>query len=112
MSDSKEDIHFRVLRLLQNNPNLTQRQIAEALGVSVGRTNYCLKAVAEKGLVKVKNFRNSQNKMAYAYNLTPKGIAEKTALTGRFLKRKMAEHKALKQEIDTLQAELKKTHMQ
>ncbi len=107
MSDAKEDLRFRVLRLLENNPNLSQRQIAQALGVSVGRANYCLKAVTEVGFIKVKNFRNSQNKLAYAYTLTPKGIAEKTALTMRFLKRKTHEYNALKHEIKSLKKEIK-----
>ncbi len=107
LSDKQEDTRFRVLRLLEENPDMSQRQIAEALGISLGSTNYCLKAVADKGLVKVKNFRNSDNKMAYSYLLTPKGIAEKTALAARFLKRKMQEYDALKAEIESLKAEMK-----
>lgn len=87
---------------------MTQRQIAEALGISLGGANYCLRALAGKGFVKIKNFRNSNNKMGYAYLLTPKGITEKTALTARFLKRKMEEYEALKAEIESLKLEIGK----
>lgn len=106
-SNLKEDTKFRVLRLLQETPDITQRQIAEALGISLGGANYCLHALASKGLIKIKNFRNSNNKMGYAYLLTPKGIAKKTALTTRFLKRKMEEYEALKAEIEALEEEIK-----
>lgn len=105
-SNSKEDTRFRVLRLLQESPNLTQRQIAEVLGVSLGGVNYCLSALASKGLLKIRNFRNSNNKMGYAYLLTPRGITEKTALTARFLKRKVEEFEALRVEIEGLNQEL------
>ncbi len=105
--NSKEDTRFRVLRLLQETPDITQRQVAEALGISLGGTNYCLRALASKGLVKIRNFRNSDNKMGYAYLLTPKGITEKTALTTQFLKRKMEEYEVLKAEIEALEKEIK-----
>jgi EPS-associated MarR family transcriptional regulator len=108
MANSKEDTRFRVLRLLQDKPDLTQREIAEALGISLGGVNYCLHALASKGLVKIRNFRNSNNKMGYTYLLTPKGISEKTALTARFLKRKMGEYEALKAEIEALELEIGK----
>ena len=107
MTNTKEDTRFRVLRLLQDKPDLTQREIAEALGISLGGVNYCLRALASKGLVKIKNFQKSNNKVGYAYLLTPKGIAEKTSLTARFLKRKMEEHKTLKAEIEALKEEIK-----
>jgi EPS-associated MarR family transcriptional regulator len=107
MTNSKEDTRFRVLRLLQDKSDLTQREIAEALGISLGGVNYCLRALASMGLVKIRNFRNSNNKMGYAYLLTPKGIAEKTALTARFLKRKMEEYELLKAEIEALKEEIK-----
>lgn len=106
MNEKQEDTRFRVLRLLQENPEISQRQIADALGVSLGGVNYCVRALVDKGLVKVKNFRNSENKIAYAYFLTPKGIAEKTALTARFLKRKMQEYELLKAEIESLKSEM------
>ena len=99
----QEDTNFRVLRLLQENPNISQRQLADTLGISLGGLNYCLKALLDKGLVKIHNFQSSKRKLAYAYLLTPSGIAAKAALTGRFLKRKMGEYEALKAEIESLQ---------
>ena len=101
----QEDTHYRLLRLLEDDPKLTQRELAQALGISLGGVNYCLQALLDKGWVKIHNFRSSRNKLAYAYLLTPPGIAGKTALTGRFLKRKMEEYEALKAEIDALQQE-------
>ncbi len=101
----QEDTYFRVMRLLQENPDLTQRDLAERLGVSVGGLNYCLKALMEKGWVKMQNFSQSKNKFGYVYLLTPEGLASKAALTSRFLKRKMAEYEALKAEIEALRLE-------
>jgi EPS-associated MarR family transcriptional regulator len=98
--------HLNVLRLLEQNPAMTQRELAQALGVSMGKTNYCLKALIEKGWLKLGNFNANPNKWVYAYLLTPKGIIEKAALTRRFLVRKQAEYAALKAEIETLNAEL------
>lgn len=98
----QEDTYFRVMRLLQENPDLTQRELAEKLGVSVGGLNYCLKALIEKGLVKMQNFQQSKNKFGYVYVLTPRGMTEKAALTNRFLRRKMEEYEALKAEIEAL----------
>ncbi|WP_370262368.1 MarR family EPS-associated transcriptional regulator [Limnobacter sp.] len=105
----QEDTNYRVMRLLEENPDLTQRELAEKLGVSVGGLNYCLKALMEKGLVKMKNFASSKNKFGYVYVLTPRGINEKARLTSAFLKRKMEEYETLKAEIETLQAEAIKT---
>ena len=105
-SSHQEDTTYRVLRLLQANPDITQRELAEALGVSTSGVNYCLKALVQKGWVKVQNFSGSKNKFGYVYVLTPNGLAQKAALTGRFLKRKMAEYDALKVEIEALSAEL------
>jgi EPS-associated MarR family transcriptional regulator len=102
----QEDTYFRVMRLLEENPDLTQRELAEKLGISVGGLNYCLKALIEKGLVKMKNFANSKNKFGYVYVLTPTGMAEKAAITQRFLKRKMEEYEALKAEIENLQRDV------
>jgi EPS-associated MarR family transcriptional regulator len=99
----QEDTHFRVLSLLEQNPDMSQRDLAKALGVSLGGINYSLKALIERGMVKAQNFKKSETKLAYAYVLTPQGIAEKTKLTARFLKRKMEEYEALKAEIDMLQ---------
>ena len=101
-----EETHLKVLRLLEGSPRLSQREVSEALGVSLGKTNFCLKALVDKGLIKVHSFRKSQNKLAYAYLLTPSGIAEKSAITARFLKRKMAEYELLTSEIETLKAEV------
>lgn len=105
ITDIPEDLRFRVLRLLQENPRLSHREIARALGVSAGGVNYCVNALIEKGMVKVRNFRASDNKLRYAYVLTPQGIAEKAALTGRFLQRKMSEYEALKAEIESVMRE-------
>lgn len=102
----QEDTSYRVMRLLEENPDLTQRELAEQLGVSVGGLNYCLKALMEKGLVKMQNFANSKNKFGYVYVLTPSGIKEKARLTGDFLKRKMEEYDLLKSEIESLKSEL------
>ena len=100
-----QETHFRIMRLIDANPEITQRELAEALGVSLGKTNYCLKALLEKGLLKVGNFSRSRHKHRYLYQLTPAGIAEKARITGRFLKRKIAEHEALTREIEQLRRE-------
>jgi EPS-associated MarR family transcriptional regulator len=105
----QEDTYFRVMRILQENTDLTQRELAEKLGISVGGLNYCLKALMEKGLVKMKNFANSKNKFGYVYVLTPTGIAEKASMTHRFLQRKMDEYGALKAEIEALRSEVEKS---
>jgi len=105
----QEDTFFRVMRILQEDPDLTQRELAEQLGISVGGLNYCLKALMEKGLVKMNNFANSKNKFGYVYVLTPSGIAEKAALTRRFLQRKISEYEALRLEIEALKSEVKST---
>jgi EPS-associated MarR family transcriptional regulator len=104
----QEDTYFRVMRILQENPDLTQRELAERLGISVGGLNYCLKALMKKGLVKMKNFASSKNKFGYVYVLTPTGMAEKAAITHRFLQRKMDEYEALKAEIEALRSEVNK----
>lgn len=108
-ANPSEDTAFRVMRLLQANPDLTQRELAEELGISVGGLNYCLKALMEKGLVKMKNFANSKNKFGYVYVLTPTGLAEKAAITHRFLQRKMDEHETIKSEIEALRSEVEKS---
>ena len=101
----QEETHFRIMRLLQDNPDLTQRELASQLGISVGSLNYCLNALIDKGFVKMANFQKSKNKFKYVYLITPQGIAEKVALTSRFLKRKMEEYEALKIEIAALKLE-------
>lgn len=102
----QDETHLRVLRLLENNAQMNQRELAENLGVSLGKVNYCLKALLGRGLIKMHNFRNSQNRLAYVYLLTPSGIAEKTLLTKRFLDIKLAEYEMLKQEIEALTKEV------
>ena len=101
----QEDVRFRILRLLQDNPHLTQRELAETLGISLGKANFCIKALLDKGYIKLHNFRASRNKLAYSYLLTPAGVAEKAALTARFLGRKMVEYEQLKAEIESLKQE-------
>ena len=107
MSDINQEIHLRLLRYLEKHPQVSQRELAEYLGVSLGKANYCLKAVIEKGQVKARNFKNSNNKRAYLYLLTPKGIEAKAQISVRFLQRKMDEYEALHVEIEQLRNELK-----
>ena len=101
------DVHFRVLHLLEEEPKLTQRELAQKLGISLGGVNYCLKALIDIGHIKAGNFSKNSNKSMYLYLLTPKGIAEKTKLTAGFLRRKMEEYLALKKEIDAIQSKAK-----
>ena len=103
---STTEIRYRLLKLLENNPNLTQRQMAEKMGLSLGKFNYCLKELAKKGIVKIERFTTSDRKAAYMYLLTPRGIEEKTRITANFLKRKMAEYEQLKKEIRELTREV------
>jgi len=100
------ELQFRVLRLLEANPHLSQRELSKTLGVSLGGINYCLSALVSKGAVKVQNFKNQKNKWSYAYLLTPQGLAQKSALTGAFLKLKLQEYQALKSEIEALSKEV------
>ncbi|MEE1877682.1 MarR family EPS-associated transcriptional regulator [Altererythrobacter litoralis] len=102
----QEDTRTRVLRLIADNPQMTQRELADAVGISTGSVHYLLNALLEAGLVKFGNFSASQDKRRYAYILTPKGVAEKAALTHRFLKRKMQEYEDLAREIDALEEEM------
>src|SRR5665647_267145 len=95
-----ETTNYKLLKLLEAQPQLSQRQLAQELGVSLGKVNFCLKALIEKGLLKATNFRNSKNKLAYMYLLTPSGIEEKASITLRFLKYKIQEFKALQIEIE------------
>jgi EPS-associated MarR family transcriptional regulator len=94
------------MTILSKNPDLTQRELADRVGVSVGGVNYCLKALMEKGLVKMKNFADSKSKFGYIYVMTPRGVAERAALTRQFLKRKLEEYERLQREIRELQGEL------
>lgn len=99
------ETHLKVLRTLEANPQINQRELAAVLGVSLGKTNFCLKALLGKGLVKMHSFKKNQNKLAYTYLLTPTGVSEKAQLTTRFLQRKKQEYVLLKAEIDALQLE-------
>ena len=101
-----DEIQLSVLRLLEKNPRLTQRQLSAELGVSLGKTHYIVKSLIDVGLIKLDNFQRSNNKLGYAYLLTPKGIAEKASITVRFLARKQDEYKRLEQEIEMLRSEV------
>ncbi len=101
-----EDTHYRLLRLLESRPELSQRDLSRELGTSLGKVNYCLNALIDKGFIKVRNFRNNQNKLGYAYLLTPRGIESKAVITVQFLRRKIDEYENLKREIEQLQIEL------
>ena len=104
-----DEYRYRILKLLEAEPQASQRRIADELDISLGRVNYCLQALIQKGLVKAKTFRNSGNKRAYLYLLTPKGIDEKTRVTLRFLKVKLNEYETLKRELEELQREAGQT---
>lgn len=104
--ERSEDLHFRVLKLLQDHPDLSQRELADRLGVSNGKLHYCMKALIEKGLVKLGNFAHSKHHLGYAYLLTPAGVRQKAAMTSDFLRRKIAEYEALQREIAALRGEV------
>ena len=101
-----EELRYKLLRLLAEEPQISQRDLACRLGISVGKANYCLSALVEKGLVKINNFRKANNKLAYAYLLTPSGIEAKAQITVSFLQRKMTEYGALQEEIKALRQEV------
>lgn len=104
-----EEAQYKLLRLLEHNPHATQREIAGELGVSLGKVNYCLQALIEKGLIKARNFKNSRNKAAYLYLLTPRGVKAKTKISLSYLNQKVAEYEQLESEIASLRAELGRT---
>ena len=100
MKQEKENIDdLNILRKIQHNPEASQRELAKQLGFSLGKINYCLKALKQKGLIKISNFSKAENKIKYIYVLTPKGISEKSKITLRFLRQKMKEYEELKKEI-------------
>lgn len=107
-----DEYRYRILKLLESNPGASQRDIARELGVSLGRVNFCLQALVEKGLIKANNFRNSTTRQTYLYLLTPKGIQEKAKVTVRFLKVKLDEYETLKREVAQLQREAGKLDSQ
>jgi EPS-associated MarR family transcriptional regulator len=100
-----DEYRYKLLKLVEAKPDISQREIAKALGISLGKANYCLKALIDVGFVKATNFRNSENKLAYAYLLTPSGIEQKAAITVRFLKQKIKEYQMLTEEIEELKRE-------
>lgn len=106
----QEEVRFRILRLLQENPEMSQRELAREVGISTGGVHYVLSALVDKGLVKLGNFQASRDRRRYAYVLTPQGISEKARLMRRFLRRKRAEYEALRDEIAALSAELDEGH--
>ena len=103
----KDETRYRLLKFLEQHPDWSQRQIARGMGISLGKVNYCLRALTERGFVKVGRFTSSNNKSAYRYLLTPKGVAEKIQATARFLTHKQEEFEVITQEIATLKRELK-----
>jgi EPS-associated MarR family transcriptional regulator len=103
-----DEVRYRLLTLLEPNPRLSQREVARELGFSLGKVNYCLRSLVERGWIKAANFRNSQNKMAYMYLLTPRGIEEKARVTVRFLQIRMREYEALGQEIERIRDEARR----
>lgn len=105
-----DEYRYKILKLIEVNPSISQRELARELDISLGKTNFCLKALIEKGLLKATNFKNSKNKSAYLYFLTPKGFEEKTSVSVRFLKYKMREYELLKAEIELLHEELNNNH--
>jgi len=100
-----DEVRYKLLKLLGPNPHLSQREVARELGISLGKVNYCLRALVNRGWVKASNFKNSRNKTAYMYLLTPSGIEAKARLTTRFLQRKVREYEALRTEIEQLRSE-------
>ena len=102
-SDPKEDARFRILHLVEQEPELSQRQLAERLGISLGSVNYLIRAMTQRGFVTLKTFHRSDRKLAYAYSLTPEGALEKGRLISRFMKRKLMEYQALKEELRELE---------
>jgi len=102
-----DEYHYRIVRLIDEKPAISQRELADRLGISLGKTNYCVRALMDKGLLKATRFCNSQNKRAYLYVLTPNGIREYANITMRFLQRKSAEYEALKNEIAEIESVMK-----
>lgn len=97
-----DEYRYKILKRLEVDPKISQRELASELGISIGKANFCLQALIEKGWVKANNFKNSKNKKAYMYLLTPRGIEEKARITAQFLSRKIAEYEALEKEIEQL----------
>ena len=107
MSVLTEESRYKILKELQQDPGISQRELAKRLNISLGKANFCLKALIEKGLIKAENFKNNTNKVKYLYLLTPKGIEDKVSLTQSFLKQKLKEYEELEKEIEQLRKEVK-----
>ena len=105
MSMISDETRYELIRLLESNPDMSQRDVAKTLGISLGKTNYCLRALIRKGWIKAANFTNSRNRKAYMYQLTPRGVEEKAKLTMRYLQIKMREYESLRVEIEELRRE-------
>jgi EPS-associated MarR family transcriptional regulator len=103
-----DEVRYKLLKLIEMSPGMSQREVARELGISLGKVNFCLNALIARGLVKVTNFKNSHNKSAYMYLLTPRGIEEKTRVTGRFLKRKLQEYADLQAEIEQIREDARR----
>ena len=103
---TESDIEYKILKIIEDDPNLTQRQIAKLVGVSLGKTNYIVRSLIDKGWLKINNFRRSDNKLSYLYHLTPKGLINKSVLAESFLRRKSEEYNRLKEEIEILKKEI------
>ena len=101
-----EEIPYKLFKLIEEDPDISQRKLAKEMGISLGKANYCLKGLMDKGWLKARNFKNSNNKIAYAYVLTPKGLREKAKITTLYLKNKVREYEMLKREIEKLQQEV------
>ena len=101
-----DELAYKVIKLIEQEPEISQRELSRELGVSLGSINYCLRALIDKGWVKARNFKNSSNKLAYRYLLTPHGVQQKASLTARFLKYKLAEYEELQREIESLRSEV------
>lgn len=111
ISPVNDDAHYRLLKLIEANPDISQRELAREMGVSLGKANYCLKALVGRGFVKLENFRRHGNKLAYVYLLTPAGIEEKARVTLAFLRRKEQEYETIRQEIALLREEIAPRHV-
>lgn len=105
-----DEIRYKLMRLLDSNPGMSQRELAGELGISLGKVNYCLQALMSKGWIKASNFKNSQNKAAYLYLLTPRGLEQKANLTMHFLQVKLREYETLRMEIEQMQRETRERH--
>ena len=101
----QDEISYKLLKIIEEEPHMSQREIAARMGISLGKANYCLKSLMEKGFIKARNFYNNNHKVGYIYMLTPSGVEEKVSVTYRFLKRKMQEYEEIKAEIESLKAE-------